>query len=64
MPRALNKLALFAEYAVAKNSVTLDREIRGLLARDGDELTAGVTLIAQHLVRFPNYGQLELTREM
>lgn len=52
-----------AAHAVAKNSATLDREIRGLLSREGDELTAGVTIIGQHLVRFPNYGQLEACRE-
>ncbi len=52
-----------AAHAVAKNTVTLDREVRGLLAREGDELAAAVTLVAQHLVRFPNFALLEACRE-
>jgi hypothetical protein len=48
-----------AAHAVARNEAILQREVRGLLGRGGDEQAAALALVAQHLIRFPNPTLLE-----
>lgn len=43
-----------AAHAEARNRAALEREVQALLTRQGAERVAAVTLVAQHLVRFPN----------
>lgn len=54
---------VLAAHAEARNRAALEREVRAMLAREGVERVAAVTLVAQHLVRYPNPELLDLCRE-
>lgn len=52
-----------AAHAVARNRVALEREVRGLLARAGEEGELATAMVGQHLVRYPNEQLLGLCRD-
>ncbi|MBA4135989.1 MAG: hypothetical protein C0518_01580 [Opitutus sp.] len=53
---------LLAAHAVGRNHVAREADVRGLLAREGQEGEYGLLLVAQHLVRYPSDALLEQAR--
>ncbi|MBX3736973.1 MAG: hypothetical protein KF715_09810 [Candidatus Didemnitutus sp.] len=51
-----------AAHAVGRNPASLQREVSALIGARGDDGAAGVAIVGQHLIRYPNAALLEQVR--